>query len=194
MKNRIFRTLLCVLLVVAMVASLCACGTESQDPNTINHEDITDYCYIGQEGNSKTYNCSVTNLRGESLFSRTGLSAPPTVLAIDENVLCVYQRFGNLADNSWLVYCDVKNGGTSNTYTNILGFKGMYVAYTDYLSDAHQVFVRHAVDETIYFQCYTLADADQGKPVLGGKLNSDGHLEVTYLSGAAEKTIVVDMP
>ncbi len=194
MKNRSVRALFCTLLTAVMLVSLCACDKEKPSPYPIDHEDITEYCYIGQEGNAKTYTCAVSDARGNALYRRTGLTAPPEVTAISDTVLCVHQQFGALAEGSWAVYCDVKNGGKPKEFANVLGIKGMTVAYTDYLSNAHHVFVRDAVDETVCFESYTLADADEGKPVLGGKLNADGDLEVTYLSMAQEKTIVIDMP
>lgn len=196
MKNRTLRALLCVLLAAAALVSLCGCDDKKDNDAypVIDHEDITDYCYIGQEGNKKTYTCAVSDKYGNTQFLRTDLKVPPTVEAINDNVLCIYQRFGALTEGSWAVYCDVKNGGVSKVFGNVLGFKGMTIAYTDYLTNAHHIFVRDAVDESVYFKHYTLEDADEGKPVLGGKFNKDGDLEVTYLSGAKEKTIVVEMP
>ena len=188
MKNRLFRTLLCVLLVGCLAVSLCACGEEPA-PSL-----ITDHCYITQESNGKTYSCTVTDMHGNTMFHRTDLVAPPEAMAIDDNVLCVYLRFGDEVKGSWAVYCDVNNGGTSKVFANVLGIKGMTIAYTDYLTDAHHVFIRDAVDEAVHFEAHTLIDADQGDPVLRGAVNEEGDLVVTYLSGSAEKTIELAMP
>lgn len=189
--------LTCGLLAALLLApGLCGChqSKEQDSAHVVLHKDITDYCYIGTVDQSAVYECKVFDQHGFQLFYKTGLSQPPTAEAVDKKLLKVSQQFGARAEGSWAIYCNVETSHTSPLFTNVLLTEGTTVAYTEHLTGAHHVFVRDAMDETVYFKSYTLTDADEGNAVLGGNKNADGDLVVTYLSGGKEKTIVVELP
>lgn len=195
MKPIAFRSVLCLALAAVMLLTLCACGdTDTDQTHTIRYKDITDYCRIEQEEGSDTYSCTVIDVLGATLFYRERLEDAPKAEAVDDSLLKVTRQIGTLAEGSWAVYCNVENGRTSQVFYQVLATKGTTVAYTEYLTGAHQIFVQNAMDETVYFESYTLEDADEGNAVLGGKLNEDGDLEIAYLCKEETKTIVVEMP
>lgn len=193
MKRLPLRLLSGLLAVLLLAMGLCGCNKESQ-PGTIMHKDITDYCYIGQQPQSSTYECSVVDIYGFQIFHKEGLSQPPEVEAVGKKLLKVSQQFGASAAGSWAIYCNVETSQTSPLFEKVLATDGTIVAYTAYLTDAHHIFVRDAMSEETYFKSYTLTDADKGDTVLGGRKNEDGDLVATYLSGGKEKTIVIDLP
>lgn len=195
MNKNSLRRAVCLVLTAALLLTLCACGnTAGSEEGPIVHKNIADYCYIGQENNSTAYTCTVTDRNGFTLFHKEGMPQPPKTEAVGENLLKVYYQPGNLAQGSWAIYCNVETSQTSPLFTNVLTTKGIYVVYTDYLTEAHQIFVRDAMDENAYFESVTLADADKGEAVLGGVTNEDGDLNVIYLCEGKEKTAVVKMP
>lgn len=194
MKTALLKRLLCAATTAVLLVSLCACHNDDPSNEITLLEDITQYCFVTQNEFDEGYTCTVCDVYGNYIFRKSDLHAAPQVEAVDENIIKVFQQSDGSAEENWVIFCNVSRSSISPLFRDPLATKGVYVAYTDYLSDQHHVFVRNAMDETAPLNGYTLEDADEEDPVLGGKLNEEGDLEVTYLSKGKEKTVVVDMP
>lgn len=190
----VWKNLLCAVLAAATLLSLCACKDADPNAGLAIHEDITLYCFITPEENGGGYACAVSDVHKNYLFRQGGMSVPPQVEAVSENTIKVSYQPEELPSDGWVVFCNIARGYASPQYRNLLATKGVYIAYAERRTDVYHVFVQDGLDETAYLEGYPLEDADEGSSVLGGQLNEEGDLEVTYLSNGKEKTAVVDMP
>lgn len=170
---------------------------QSADPHAgHDHSDYTpDKSYTVTTDANGRYTLEVRDAHGSAIIKRQNMLDKPVCTAVNEDILCVTS--GDVAPSArWAVFCNVKQGTTSNMFTGCLATKGTYVAYGTNTDGAWQVHVQDALNPSAYSKVYTLegARAIDSRSVIDKAELKDGSLLVTYWAGDTAATTTISMP
>ena len=194
--NQKLRTLLCLLLSLALLCGLCACGQTEEEVNyDPDNYDPNDSYHVtkNQDG---TYSFYVADYTGNIFYSRESETFAPEFTKLTESVLQISVPMKSTPQHRWAIFCDVRVQKVSSVFGNFLGAKGNYVAQLEYLSDQYHVFVREMFNPDATPQVTTLEGLKlnkNGYPYEKAAIK-DGKLEITYETNAGTKTTVVELP
>lgn len=170
---------------------------QSADPHA--GHDHSDYkaanSYTVTTDANGRYTLEVKDAHGSAIIKRQNILDKPVCTAVNEDILCVTS--GDVAPSArWAVFCNVKQGTTSNMFTGCLATKGTYVAYGTNTDGAWQVHVQDALNPSAYSKVYTLegARAIDSRSVIDKAELKDGSLLVTYWAGDTAATTTISMP
>lgn len=171
---------------------------QSQNADPHAGHDHSDYkaanSYTLKEDSNGRYMVQVLDAHGSTIFKRQNMLDKPTCTAVNEDILCVAGAGAN-PSTRWAIFCNVKQGTVSQSYSGCLATKGTNVAYGTNTDGAWQVHVGDAFDDGK--TTYTLEGAyaiDNRSVISQAELNDQGDLVVTYWAGDVEKTQTIPMP
>ena len=200
--NQKSRTLVCLLLSLLLLCSLCACGSEEEeDPTdnpTLNPEEYDpEQSYHVIKNDKGTHNFWVTDYAGNTFYSRENEPHLPEFTKLTDSVLQISVPSASNPGQRWAVFCDVRAQKVSTSFGNFLVAKGNKVACIEQLTEQYHVFVRDIFDSTAQPTVTTLTDLVEdkdGKLYEKAALNQDGDLEIVYNTKNGKKTVIVKMP
>lgn len=199
--NKNLRALLCLLLSLTLLCSLCACGDEEEEAGETNptfswEEFDPEQSYHLSKNTDGTYNLQVVDHTGNAFLFRENLVTQPECKKIGDNLLQITAPTAKAPHLPWAVFCDVSARKVSNTFGNFLAVKGNKVACLENLTDEYHVFVRDMFDESVPPQVVTLTDLQVDKdlnPFQKAELNKEGDLEIVYHTTSGKKTVTIAM-
>lgn len=151
-------------------------------------------CYTFTENANLTFSYSVKGRSGNVLLSEQDIDRPVSFEVANKDVLIVYGQAGTGVGARWAVFCDIERGSVSNTIGGYLAAVGNRVAFLDYRTNAHYVFVSDPFKPADILDAYTLEGAvTAGEVVEDFALGEDGILTVTYSTESGSKTITIDL-
>ncbi len=202
--NKNWRALLCLLLSLMLLCSLCACGDEVEEEEvgptnpTINPAEYDpEQSYHVYKNGSGTYNFKIVDHAGNAFYSRENEPHQPEFTKLTDSVLQITVPYAANPQQRWAIFCDVRAQKVSTTFGNFLVTKGNKAAYIEHLTDQYHVFVRDIFDGAAQPEVTTLTGLEvdkDGKLYEKAALNKDGALEIVYNTKDGQKTVTVKMP
>ncbi|MBE6807556.1 MAG: hypothetical protein E7527_06110 [Ruminococcaceae bacterium] len=196
--NKRLRTLLCLLLSLALLGGLCACGEAEEGVFTFDPETYDpNVSYHVNQNPDGSYSFYVADYAGNIFYARESEPYAPKFTKLTASVLQITAPMATAPQKQWAVFCDVRTKKTSGLFGDFLVAKGNYVAQLEYLSDQYHVFVREIFNPDVDPQTTTLMGLVPNKDAQlyeKAVLNKDGNLEITYETHAGKKTVTIEMP
>lgn len=188
--------------VLATIFLLCVgCGEnkEAEKAATPNgpqpNPDLkVEDCYTYTENKDGTYSYEVEWRGGGILYSEKEVTRPVSFAVANEDVLILSGQAGTGVTARWAKFCDIQSGRVSETFGAYLAAVDSRVAFLDYRTDAHHVFVCDPFEPYEYTNVTTLEGlVMEGDVIRDFALSEEGVLSVTYATADGDKTVTIDL-